>query len=130
MANPLNRNSLQGWLNRRVPNAPVWCSAGSLLACRWDVDERAGQAGRGRAVMLCHAEAVTHIYFVYELFPPHALRSALRTHALRITSHGHAHRASSELHALTRTHAFLCLSLLFCCYAMLHGLVFSTLVQP
>lgn len=84
---------------------------------------QAGAAGRGRgrAVMLCRLGAVTHIYFVYELFPPHALRS---------TYYGHVTCASSELHTLTRTHAFLCLSLLFCCYAMLHGLVFSTLVQP
>jgi hypothetical protein len=93
IANPLSRSRLQGWLNRRVPNAPVWCSVRSLLACRWDVAERTGRAGRGRAVMLCAAGAVTNripyhstkvftIYFVHKLSPPLSLHPRSRTHAL------------------------------------------------
>lgn len=81
MPNPLSCNSLQGWLNRDVPGAPLWCLARSLLACRTGcAAERAGR-GRGRAVMLCAAGAVTNRipYYFTRVFPltppPHA-----RTH--------------------------------------------------
>jgi hypothetical protein len=60
MANLLNRNSLQGRLNRDVPEVPVWCSVGSLLAGRTGCAAGAGRVGRGRAVVACDAEAVTH----------------------------------------------------------------------
>jgi hypothetical protein len=74
---------LQGRLKRDVPDAPGWCLARSLLACRWDVDVRTRRVGRGRAVVACDVGAVTHIYFVHKLFPPLSLhpRFTARTHA-------------------------------------------------
>jgi hypothetical protein len=67
------------------------------LRARW-------AGGRGRAVMLCHAGAVTHIYFVYELFPPLSLhpRFAARTHRTHSAARP---TVASSVHSPDRTHS-------------------------
>jgi hypothetical protein len=130
MANLLNRNSLQGPTKPVVTDRPVWCLVRSLLACRWDVDERAGRVVRTCAVIVYNLGAVTHfipyygtrVFFAAHLLRTYAARSlAARTHAP--CSGRHVARASSEMHTLARIVAFLFFCVAYLCDHASLGLV-------
>ena len=103
---------------------------------------QAGAARRGRAVIACAAEVVTHFnpYQTSRVFTrslSHSARTRTRSaHSLRTFAHARtAHRPTiaSLAHSTScaRTHSpgthalrtFLCLLLLFCCYRVVHRYV-------
>ena len=129
MGNQLSRSRLQGRVKRGVTGRPVWCSARSLLTGWNGLPARAAGLPRVRAVVLCGAEAVTHISSYTNYLPPTPLSHAPhRTHSAHLRTAPHISSASrptiaSPVHSPDRTHApgrtthaFLCTSLLFCCH--------------
>jgi hypothetical protein len=136
MANPLSRSRLQGRPERDVPEAPLWCSVRSLLACRWDVDERTGRVGRGCAVVQCDGGAVTHFLRTRTISAARALSPAAltaphaRPHRTTITTLAHPPSCTRTLRARTALHAFLCSSSLFCCVLIRSAVLLLTHDKP
>lgn len=79
-----------------------------------------------------HSALASHALRTFAHRSTHLLRSARHSraprtapricapHALRSTYHDRASRALTEPHSHPGTHAFLCLSFLFCCHRIVH----------
>lgn len=91
-----------------------WCRNGvrgaSERRCRAELGGRSGR-GRGRAVVACAVESVTHLLRVRTNFA--APLSPLSRDTVPQSRQSQAHQASRSL---TRHVAFLCLFSLFCCH--------------